>query len=700
MTSKLALSDGVRIGVDVGGTFTDVALETTDSRLETSKVPTTPRAPERGVIAGIRLVLDRTGVAAGAVRTVVHGTTLATNALIERKGARTALVCTRGFRDTLRLAYENRYDQYDIWLNKPEPLVPRHLTWPVTERMDVSGTRLIELDEAEVLDIAARIRDERIESVAVGLLHAYANPRHEERVRQLLLGECPELSITLSSQACPEVREYERLTTTVCNAYVRPLMARYLSALATELVAAGIAGPLLLMTSGGGICSLEAAVSFPIRLVESGPSAGAVLAGEVAGQCREARVLSFDMGGTTAKVCMIDDSRPQTARIFEIARAARFMKGSGMTVRLPVIEMIEIGAGGGSIAGVDSLGRISVGPQSAGSEPGPSCYARGGSDATVTDADLVLGRLGEEGFADGSMTLDGDRARHAIRQDIAEPLSMDVVAGALGISEVVDENMAGAAQVHAVERGKVLKQCTMIAFGGAGPLHACRMAEKLGIRRIIIPLHPGVGSAVGMLRAPVAFEIVRSRYMTLATFDAAVVAEVYAALTEEASSIVRQGAGEGVTLEERRTCFMRYLGQGHEIEVSVSGEIIDDGERTSLRAAYDREYARQYARSVPGMDVEILGWKLVVVATLPGESEPVMPAPRVEDARCSSQRQLVDPASGHTVDVPVFKRETLGPGTALEGPCVITEGQTTTVVTASFCGHIDANRYVVLETRR
>ena len=475
-------------------------------------------------------------------------------------------------------------------------------------------------------------------------------------------------------------------------------MARYLGALAAELAGAGISGPLLLMTSGGSICSLETAVSLPVRLVESGPSAGAVLAARVAGRRGESRVLSYDMGGTTAKICMIDDARPQTARIFEIARAARFMKGSGMTVRLPVIEMIEIGAGGGSIAGVDGLGRISVGPRSAGSEPGPSCYARGGTDATVTDADLVLGRLEATGFAGGSMTLDADAARQAIRQDIAVPLSMDVMAGALGMSEVVDENMASAAQVHAVERGKVLRQCTMIAFGGAGPLHACRMAEKLGIRRVVIPLHPGVGSAVGMLRAPVAFEVVRSRYMTLATFDAAAVAGIYSSMAEEASAIVRQGAGD-VPLEERRSCFMRYLGQGHEIEVPVSGGTIDDGERKVLQAAYDDEYARQYSRSVPGMDVEILGWKLVVAAPLPDDPETLMTAAKDEGVTGSPRRHVVDPATGQMMDVPVFGRESLAPGAVFEGPCIITEGQTTTVVTASFHGRIDRHGYIVLEVR-
>ena len=345
-----------RLAVDIGGTFTDIALEAGGGRIETSKVPTTPRAPEQGVMTGVMLALGKAAVRPGDVQSVIHGTTLATNALIERKGARTALVCTAGFRDTLRLAYENRYDQYDIWLEKPEPLVPRHLTFPVTERMNVAGRALTPLDEASVAPVAQSIRNEGIESVAVGLLHAYANPSHEERVRDLLLAELPDISVTLSSQVCPEVREYERLTTTVCNAYIRPLMARYLGALAEELREAGIAGPMQLMTSGGSICSLETAISLPVRLVESGPSAGAILAAGVAARRGDARVLSYDMGGTTAKVCLIDDARPQTARIFEIARAARFTKGSGMIVRLPVIEMIEIGAGGGSIAGIDSLG--------------------------------------------------------------------------------------------------------------------------------------------------------------------------------------------------------------------------------------------------------------------------------------------------------------------------------------------------------
>ena len=686
-----------RLAVDIGGTFTDIALEAGGGRIETSKVPTTPRAPERGVMTGVMLALGKAGIRPGDVQSVIHGTTLATNALIERKGARTALVCTAGFRDTLRLAYENRYDQYDIWLEKPEPLVPRHLTFPVTERMNVAGRALTPLDEASVAPVAQSLRNDGIESVAIGLLHAYANPSHEERVRDLLLAELPDISVTLSSQVCPEVREYERLTTTVCNAYIRPLMARYLGALAEELREAGIAGPMQLMTSGGSICSLETAISLPVRLVESGPSAGAILAAGVAARRGDARVLSYDMGGTTAKVCLIDDARPQTARIFEIARAARFTKGSGMIVRLPVIEMIEIGAGGGSIAGIDSLGRITVGPRSAGSEPGPSCHGTGGTDATVTDADLVLGRLEAEGFADGRMTLVTEAASEAIHRNIADPLSMDVTTGALGISEVVDENMANASQVHAVERGKVLQQCTMIAFGGAGPLHACRMAEKLRIRRIVIPDNPGVGSAVGMLRAPVAFEIVRSRYMTLAAFEAATVASIFADMAGEARDVVRQGAGD-VPLKEHRSCFMRYLGQGHEIEVSVSDGPIGDGERDHLQAAYDREYARQFNRSVPGMDIEILSWKLVVSAPVPDAPEMAEDTGE-HDATASASRLLVDSGTGLAGDVPAYSRASLAPGAVFSGPCIITEGQTTTVVTGSFDGRIDGYGHIVLEMK-
>ena len=685
-----------RLAVDIGGTFTDIALQRDDGRRYTAKVPTTPAAPERGVMAGVGLALDGAGVAPAAIAGVIHGTTLAANALIERKGAKTALVCTEGFRDTLRLAYENRYDQYDLWLDKPEPLVPRHLTFPVPERMAAGGRVLRALDEAAVPAIAAALAQEGIEALAIGLLHAYANPAHERRLRQLLQERLPGLFVTLSSEVCPELREYERLTTAVCNAYVQPPMARYLAALDGALKAAGIAAPMLLMTSGGGVCALETAIRFPIRLVESGPSGGAVLAASVAARRGEVQVLSYDMGGTTAKVCLIDHARPQRARSFEIARRARFAKGSGWPLRIPAIEMIEIGAGGGSIARCDGLGRIAVGPESAGSQPGPACYGRGGEGATVTDADLVLGRLDGDDFADGRMALDRDAATAAIATAIARPLALDGEAAALGISEVVDEAMANAARVHAVERGRDLRRATMIAFGGAGPLHACRMAAKLGIARIVIPRDPGVGSAVGLLAAPIAYEVTASRYMTLAAFDAEAAEEVLAGLAREARAIVRQGA-PAAALDERRSCFMRYLGQGHEIEIALpAGRLTNTGER--LRQTYDDAYRRLFARSVPGMDVEVLGWKLAVQARADDAGQGAAPPPQAapHDAEAAAWRQLVD-AGGRGGEAPVYRRAALAPGARFRGPCLVAEGQTTTAVTAAWAGRIDGGGDIVLE---
>jgi N-methylhydantoinase A len=687
-----------RLAADIGGTFTDVALELDDGSLATSKVPTTPQAPEQGVMNGVRLALESAGVKPEEITGVIHGTTLATNALIERKGAATALICTDGFRDTLRLAYENRFDQYDVFLEKPEPLVPRHLTYPVVERMDVRGQVLIPLDESGASAIVSALREEGVEAVAIGLLHAYANPAHEQRLRDLLQAEMPDLQITLSSEVCPEMREYERLTTASCNAYVQPLMARYLTALDGELKAFGITSPMLMMTSGGGVCALETAIRYPIRLVESGPSGGAILAATVAAERGEAEVLSYDMGGTTAKICLIDDATPQTARTFEIARAARFMKGSGLPVRIPVIEMIEIGAGGGSIARLDTLNRITVGPDSTGSEPGPVCYGHGGTDAAVTDADLVLGRLDPDGFADGRMTLDVQASHNAIGEHVATPLGLEPLDGALGISEVVDENMANAARVHAVERGKDLRHRTMIAFGGAGPLHACRMAEKLAIPRVVIPHDPGVGSAVGFLRAPIAYEVIRSRYMTVSDFDLEAVNDVFAGLGREARDIVRQGAPDA-ELTEKRTCFMRYLGQGHEIEVAVSDGDLQAGENERLAASYNEEYARLFRRAVPGMDIEILGWKVVVSAQSPALATDQSDE-NPHEAEPAGRRLLVDPAAGKSAEAAAYDRKNLRPGASFRGPCVLFEGQTTTVVTGGYDGRIDRFGHIVLERRQ
>jgi len=556
-----------RLGVDIGGTFTDVALEVGERRFS-AKILTTPDAPERAVIAAIREVLREAALAPRDLSIIIHGTTLATNAIIERKGVKTALVTTEGFRDTIEIRHENRFEQYDVNIDLPPPLVPRRLRFVVPERINAQGKVIVPLDEAEVERLADRLLTEAVDSVAIGFLHSFTNPAHEIRTREILIARLTGVTFTLSSEVSPEMREYERFSTACANAYVQPMIGRYLVNLEERLQHEGLRCPLFLMLSGGGLTTVETAIRFPVRLVESGPAGGAIFASQIARQCRFDSVLSYDMGGTTAKICLIDDFQPQTSRAFEVARIYRFKKGSGLPLRIPVIEMVEIGAGGGSIARLDAIGRIAVGPDSAGSEPGPVSYGRGGTAPTVTDADLVLGRIAAAEFSGGKLPLDETAAGAALERAIGEPLGLPLELAAIGISEMVDENMANAARVHAIESGKDVATRTLIAFGGAAPLHAARVAEKLGIARILVPANAGVGSAVGFLRAPVAYEIVRTNLQRLSAFDAATANRILGEMHEEAEAIVRRGAGEAV-LEERRSAFMRYKGQGHEIAVTV-----------------------------------------------------------------------------------------------------------------------------------
>ena len=603
-----------RIAVDVGGTFTDVALELAEGGIVTAKVLTTPSVPEEGVVAAVRQAIAEAGVEPDAIGLVIHGTTLATNALIERTGARTALIVTEGFRDSVEMALENRFEQYDISIDRPAPLVPRHLRWPVTERMNHAGHVLVPLDEQSVHALLPRFERHAIEAVAVGLLHSYANPAHERRVGTILREALPDLRVTLSSEVCPEIREYERQSTACANAYVQPRMSSYLGRLDTALRGLGLGCPLLLMTSGGGLTTLEIASRFPIRLVESGPAGGAILAAEIARECDCENALSFDMGGTTAKLALIDAFEPQTTRTFEVARAYRNLKGSGLPVRIPAIEMVEIGAGGGSIAGVDAMGRLNVGPASAGADPGPACYDRGGERPTVTDADVVLGRIDPADFAGGSLQLVPELAADSIRGAVGRPLELADPVAALSISEVVDENMANAARVHAVEWGKDVSARTMIAFGGAAPLHAARLAQKLDVDRVIVPTGAGVGSAIGMLRAAVSYEVVRSRYMHLAEFDPRAANALLGEMQAEARAVVLAGAGADAELEETRHAYMRYVGQGHEIVVPLASRTLADADRETLAAAFDTEYARLFSRTLPDQEREVLSWTLTVTA--------------------------------------------------------------------------------------
>jgi N-methylhydantoinase A len=682
-----------RLAVDIGGTFTDLALEHAGA-LSTAKVLTTPDAPERGVMTGVEVILGRTGLRPADIALVIHGTTLATNAVIERKGARTALITTEGFRDVLALGNESRYDQYDLNIVLPEPLVPRHLRFTVRERLDNEGRVLLPLDERGVRDLAPALRRAQVESIAVGFIHGFVNPAHERRMADILAELLPDMPVSLASDISPEMREWERFSTTVANAYVQPLMARYLRRLEQDLRGVGLTAPLFMMLSGGGLTTIDTACRFPIRLVESGPAGGAIFAGTVARKCGLDRVLSFDMGGTTAKICLIDDYAPQSSRSFEVARVGRFKKGSGLPLRIPVVEMVEIGAGGGSLAHLDTLGRIAVGPESAGADPGPACYGRGGAHPTVTDANLVLGRYDPQHFAGGSLALDQAAAQRALAADVGAALRLDTGMAALGVVEMVDENMANAARVHAIESGKSYDGRTLIAFGGGGPVHGTRIAEKIGVKRVLVPSGAGVGSAIGFLRAPIGFEVVRSFYQRLSRLDVARVSALLADMAQEAAEVVAKGSF-GAATQETRLAYMRYVGQGHEIAVPLPARTLAADDVAAIRAAYDAEYTKFYNRPVPGSDIEVMSYAVTVATAAPAVNGTAA-EPALHRAAAAVTRKVIDTATGMVSDWSVYERQMLAPGACFEGPAIITEAETSTLVGPGWTGRITAEGYIEL----
>jgi N-methylhydantoinase A len=693
-----AAGAAVRLAADIGGTFTDVVLETPTGR-HSCKVLTTPRAPELAVLEGVRQLLATAGVAPQDVGLFIHGTTLATNALIERKGARTALLTTEGFRDVLAMGHEKRFDAYDVHIEGAPPLVARELRLTVRERIAADGSVLRPLDEEAVAAAGQQLREAGVQALAIGFLHAWAHPAHERRAREILqplLG--PEVTVCLSSEVCPELREYERFSTTVANAYVRPLMAGYLGRLRAAVDEMGLRCPLLLMMSGGGLTTLEQAQRFPIRLVESGPAGGAILASHLARECALGDVLAFDMGGTTAKICLITDGEPERSRRFEIARAWRNMKGSGLPVRIPVIELVEIGAGGGSIARVDAMGRITVGPDSCGAEPGPACYGRGGTLPAVTDANLVLGRIDVTRFAAGRMALGAGLAAQALHAGVGQALGMDAFWAAAGVSEIVEENMANAARVHAIERGRALEDQTMIAFGGAAPLHAGRLAQKLGIRRVLVPSGAGVGSAIGFLRAPVAFEVVRSDLALLDRCEPQAVQARLQAMAAEARAVVEPAAA-GQGLHEHRLAELRYAGQGHELRVRLPGPdagAIDAAALQALAEAFETAYEKVYGLRIPGSPVEVVTWSVTVTTAPP----PVTPAvlPEASHTRpAPAQRLAWEPARGEQQPFGLHWRFDLAPGERVEGPALVAEHETTVVVPAGWQARLDSHGHLWME---
>ena len=670
----------VRLGVDIGGTFTDVVLEK-DGVPFSTKVLTTYTAPENAIIDGMHQVCAKAGVTPAQIDQIIHGTTLATNALIERRGAKTALITTEGFRDVIEMRTESRFEQYDLNLNLPEPLLPRQMRFTVGGRVDANGQVLIDIDRAEVEAVVDKIAEAGFESVAVGLIHSYLNLAHEELVRDVLAEKLPRVAVSISSEVSPQMREYERFNTVVANAYIKPLMASYLGRLEDRLQAEGVSCRIFLMHSGGGIISIQNAADFPVRLVESGPAGGAVFAAHIASRYGLDKVLSFDMGGTTAKICLIKNQTPKTSRVFEVARTYRFKKGSGMPISIPVIDMVEIGAGGGSLAHVDALRQIRVGPESAGSEPGPACYGRGGARPAVTDADLVLGKLDPDNFAGGSIQLHSEDSQSALSNHVGGTLEMDAVEAAFGVAEVVDENMANAARVHAVENGEDLSEYTMIAFGGAAPLHAGRLAEKLGVDRLLVPPGAGVGSAIGFLRAPFSFEANRSVYMKLSDFDPTRIKSLLTDLKAEATGFVRTCDAVSPILSEFKV-YMRYTGQGWEIPIELTEDQAMTPDAATFEARFIEDYTKLFGRPVAGMDIEITVWS--VNATTPPEKVARMDETSgTAKATSVGERQLFDAGAGKFLNADVVNRFDMSSGERAVGPVAVVEDETTIIVPAS-----------------
>ena len=670
-----------RLGVDIGGTFTDIVLETNSKRFS-AKVLTDNTNPETAIFKGINDVCLKADIAPSDLTQIIHGTTLATNSLIERKGAKTALITTEGFRDVIEMRTESRFEQYDLNLSLPDPLLSREHRYVLKERIDAQGRVLIPIEQRAVEDLANELRNKGYTSVAVGFLHSYVNNNHENVVGKIIQNIIPNIMVSLSNEVSPQVREYERFSTTVANAYIKPLIEKYLLNFLTELEKKNINCPAFLMHSGGGIMSFQDAIKFPVRLVESGPAGGAMFAADLASRYGLKKILSFDMGGTTAKICLIDDYKPKTSRVFEVARTYRFKKGSGIPISIPVIDMVEIGAGGGSLANVDSLNQIRVGPKSAGSDPGPACFNKGGKNVTVTDADLLLGKLDPKNFAGGSIELNPSFSKTVAEKDIGQNLQMGSNEAAWGVSEVVDENMANAARVHAIENGQDLSDYTMIAFGGAAPLHASRLCEKIGINRCIIPKGAGVGSAIGFLKAPYSFEASRSIFMRLSQFDADLAEKIFVDMEKEASNFVRS-CDENSQLISNFKVYMRYSGQGWEIPISFLRKEIKNPSKEVFQKRFEEDYKKLFGRAVFGMQIEIVVWAVNTFTPLPEvKAEPELV--EIKKIKTKNNCNFFDTGLGKNVQAIRINRDKINKKSWLKGPAIISEKETATIVSSNF----------------
>lgn len=685
-----------RVGIDIGGTFTDMLWVGEDGAAVIGKTLTTPGDPSLAVENALRPVLENGAVKTGERGTLIHGTTLVTNALIERKGAPTALLTTAGFRDAVEIGREHRYELYDLNLDLPKPLVPRHLRFDVPERVAADGSVIEPLDEKFVRRLVGELHDKGIKAIGICYLNSFRNPAHEKRTAELIAEVAPEIRVSLSSEVVAEIREFQRTSTTLANVYVQERVADYLARLQARLDKIGFAGSFFVMLSSGGIATRETAARFPVRLLESGPAAGALAAAQAGLVSGHRDLLSFDMGGTTAKLCVIEDGQPLKTHEFEVDRVYRFRKGSGLPMRIPVIDMIEIGAGGGSIARVDSLGLLKVGPESSGAEPGPVCYRQGGRDPTVTDADLMLGYLDPNYFLGGKMQLDLDGARAALGR-LGKPLHMSAEQAAWGIHQIVNENMANAARAHLGERGKDPRRMPMYAFGGAGPVHGYRVAEILRLPALISPFGAGVGSTFGLLSAPLAFDFVRSAYSRLDQLDWQFANGLVNEMAAEGRKVLESSGLSAREITYQRSADMRYVGQGHEVSVPLPDGELSSKDLPRITAGFEETYRTLYGRKGPDVALEVINWRVVASGPRPAMNLQLpRGAAKRNDVRKGSRSAYFPEREGY-VDTTVYDRYALEAGVEFTGPAIVEERESTLIVGARGKARVDEKLNIVVE---
>ena len=687
-----------RLGCDIGGTFTDFVLVNDESgEFYINKCLTTPKDPSDAVEEGIRELLERVPGFVKRVDEFIHGTTLVINAIIERKGAKTGLITTKGFRDVLELGREIRYDAYDIFSEYPKPLVPRSLRAEVSERITADGRVIVQLEPAEVKSVLKGLRQSGIESLAICLIHSYENPVHEIQIKEIVNREAPELSLSISYEVLPQIREYERSCTTATNAYVKPITGKYLTKLSARLQSLGFTGKLFIMLSSGGITSVETAREYPVRIIESGPTA-AVIASQHYGKMFQIKdMFCFDMGGTTAKSCLIQKGQAGVVSTFEVGRIQRFKKGSGLPIQVPVVDLMEIGAGGGSIARMSKMGLLQVGPESAGADPGPACYDRGGTDPTVTDADLVLGYLDPNYFLGGSMPLSRSASEKAIEAQVAKPLGTSLIEAAFGIHDLINETMAAAAKTHIAEKGGNPKIVTISAFGGAGPVHAYGLAKKIGAPRILVPPLAGVGSALGFFTAPVAFDLSRSHRVSLEDADFKQIELLFNELEKEGAAVLQE-TGKNQKIIVERTLMMRFVGQGAETDLAIENKSFDRWKKEQIRKLFDDVYQKLYGRTYAETPVEFVTFK--VRASLPQRPFQIPPLKNTGKTKADcikGKRQAFSMIKKEYIPFTVYDRFKLFPGATLSGPAIIEEKESTIVMGEDARASVDEYGFVWID---